>query len=612
MRASLSLPFVLQLAACQTMSPPKVPAEPDVHSHARPAEVQVTHVDLDLRLDFAARRIAGTARLDFLRRDPSAPLVLDTRDLSILAVTDAAGAPRAWRLGVADPVLGTPLVIELAPGDRSVVVRYATDPGAAALQWLAPDQTADGRAPYLYTQGQAILTRSWVPLQDSPGVRITFAARIEAPDGLTAVMAAEQLPRDADGAFRFRMPQPVPPYLLALACGELEFRALSPRCGVWAEPGVVGNAAEELEDLPAMLASCERLFGPYRWGRCDVLILPPAFPFGGMENPSLTFATPTILAGDKSLVALIAHELAHSWSGNLVTNATWSDFWLNEGFTVYLEQRVMEEVFGEQRAQMEILIGLQGLADELATLPAGDQCLHVDLRGRNPDDGMTQVPYDKGAAFLRMLEQRFGRPRFDAFLAGYFSSHAFQSITTAQFEDWLQRHLLARDPEAARGIDLDLWIRGPGLPDDAPRPSADVFSRVDAAVAAWRKGAPAKELGAGDWNTQEWLHFLAALEKPSAQRMAELDAAYGLTARRNSEIVAAWLKLAIEQRYEAADAALEEFLLRVGRRKFLKPLYEALVAADPARAKDIYARARSHYHAVSQRTLDGIVNGAKG
>ncbi len=387
----------------------------DVHSYARPNEVRVRHLSLDANLDFQNHQIHAWVTLDLQRFDSRAPLWLDTYDLDIERVHGEDGEAREFQLGQRDPILGCPLRISLQPGERQVSIQYRSAKDAKALQWLSPAQTHDGKQPFLYTQGQAILTRSWIPLQDSPGVRITYAARIMAPEHLQVLMSAPRRESMGNGRFAFEMNQAIPPYLLALACGEIAMQELTPRCAVYAEPGLLAAAAAELSDMPKMLEVAEQAFGAYRWERYDVLFLPPSFPFGGMENPSLTFATPTILAGDKSLVSLIAHELAHSWSGNLVSNATWSDFWLNEGFTVYLEQRIMEMVYGPERAKMEILLGLKALVAEVRSMQPKDQVLHIDLAGRNPDDGMTSVPYDKGAAFLRRLEGIFGREKFDAY-----------------------------------------------------------------------------------------------------------------------------------------------------------------------------------------------------
>jgi hypothetical protein len=586
----------------------------DVHSCARPREVRVRHVALDLQLDFDQQLARGTATLDLDRMDPRAPLWLDTQGLAIAAVhtADSSRTPLRFELLAEDPLLGRPLRIELPGGLDRVAIDYATVPGTqGAMQWLAPAQTASN-APFLFTQGQAILTRSWIPLQDSPGVRVTWNATIRAPAGLRPLMSAMQSGGNERDGYTFAMQRPVPSYLIALACGRLERREISARCAVWAEPTVVERAAKEFEDMEHMVAACETLFGAYRWGRYDLLVLPPSFPFGGMENPCLTFATPTVLAGDKSLVALVAHELAHSWSGNLVTNATWRDFWLNEGFTVFLEQRIMEHVYGKDRSDMEIELEVAELRAEVATLPPGDQVLHIDLAGRNPDDGMTNVPYQKGAGLLRRLEQVVGRPRFDAFLRGWFDGHAFQSVTTAMFEDWLQQHLLADDAQAKAAIDLQTWIHGPGLPADMPVPKARAFEVVDRAVADLLQTRDASKLPPmADWCTQQWLRLLAAMPADRAL-LAELDRARHFTATGNAEILKSWLELAIAADYAEAMPRLREFLLGVGRRKFLKPLYEALLKRPDgqARALAIYRDARGRYHPVAVRTLDEILHWA--
>ncbi|MBL9079594.1 MAG: M1 family metallopeptidase [Planctomycetes bacterium] len=583
----------------------------DPHSYARPHEVHSTHLDLDLRLDFERHIAEGTVTHTLQRLDPAAPFVVDSAGLEITAIVDQDGNElhATWPTQP-DPVLGTERSIRLLPTTTRVRIAYRTAPDAEAMQWLAPEQTNGGTQPFLFTQGQAILTRSWIPLQDSPAVRVTWTARVQAPPGLVPVMSATQ--RGHDGPVHtFAMDKPVPPYLIALACGDLVSRDISARCAVWAEPKTIDLAASELADMEAMVQACEQLFGPYRWGRYDVLVLPPSFPFGGMENPCLTFATPTILAGDRSLVSLIAHELAHSWSGNLVTNATWRDFWLNEGFTVHLENRIMEHVYGPDRAAMEVALGMHELASELRTLPAADQVLHVDLSGRNPDDGMTGVPYQKGAAFLRRLEQLVGRPAMDAFLRQWFDEHAFRSVTTATFLAFLDERLLRGRPDRDQ-VDVARWVTAAGLPTDAPVPDSVLFAAVDRELGRWRGGTEPAQLATDGWVTQQWLRFLAGLETASAPRtdqLAALDHAFEFTRSGNSEILAAWLVLATRHGYPAIDRRRELFLMTVGRRKFLKPIYEALLATEGGkdRALAIYRKARPRYHAVSQRTLDAML-----
>jgi aminopeptidase N len=590
---------------------PASAAQTDPHSFARPAEVAVDHLALDLGVDFDHRQLNGRALLHLNNKTGADRVVLDTRDLTIRKVTLDDGSEAQFTLG--DPVkyLGQPLEIKIKPATKAITVDYVTSPDAAAVQWLTPEQAGDSH-PFLFTQSESILARTWVPCQDTPGVRMTYEATVHVPPGLMAVMSAENPTRkSADGVYHFRMPQKIPSYLLALGVGNLEFRPLGNRAGVYALPSVVEKAAWELADTPKMIDAAEKLYGPYRWGRYDLLILPASYPFGGMENPRLTFATPTILAGDRSLVSLVAHELAHSWSGNLVTNATWNDFWLNEGFTTYFEGRIMEAVYGRPYFEMLASLGRQSLEDTMRDLPPADTRLHLDLAGRDPDEGTNDVAYEKGALFLRMLEQSVGRARFDKFLRTYFDTFAFQSITTATSMDYLKKNLLGGDPAKIQALKIDDWINGPGVPANAPvyRPTA--FVPVDQAAAAFQGGTPAARLTTQGWNTHQWLHFLHALPTPlDTAKMADLDQAFHLSQSGNSEILDAWLLLAIQSRYEAAYPALDQFLTTVGRRKFLKPLYTEL-AKTPAgmeMALRIYRKARPGYHSVSQNTIDQILS----
>ena len=593
-------------------------ARRDVHSFANPDEVVVRHLDLDWDVRFDRRVLDGTATLHIERMgDEAGRLRLDTRDLTISAVALSDGGgdwiETPFTLGTADPILGASLDVTLSQTATQVRVSYTTSPDASGVQWLGPAQTAGKMLPFMFTQSQAIHARSWIPLQDTPGVRVTYSATVRTPSSLRAVMsAAHDAAAPLDGEFRFEMRQPIPSYLIALAVGDLAFRSMGQRTGVYAEPSVVESAAAEFDDTEAMMTATERLYGPYRWERYDLLVLPPSFPFGGMENPRLTFATPTVIAGDKSLVALVAHELAHSWSGNLVTNATWRDFWLNEGFTVYLERRILEEVFGRPRVDMEATLDHQVLAEELARLDPPDQILHIDLTGRDPDDGMNQVPYLKGDLFLRLLEETVGRERFDTFLRTYFDHFAFRSITTGDFVAYLNEHLLSNDADADLAeLQVDVWIEQPGLPANAPRSESDALSRVERQAARWADGeTTAAALESGDWTTQEWLHFLKSVpETLTAGQMTQLDEAFGFTEVGNSEVAHQWLLTAIRNRYAPAYDRLETYLVGIGRRKLIKPLYDELVKTPEgrARATAVYERARPGYHPIAVSSIDEVV-----
>jgi len=597
----------------------KTPEARDIHSYAQPLVARVTHVDLDLTADFKAQQMKGKAALDIAAAPDAKEVVLDTKGLVIHGVTDAKGKALTWTVGKADPILGAPLTVTLN-GAKRIVVSYDSAPGGAALQWLTPSQTAGKKSPYLFSQGEAILNRSWIPTQDSPGIRQTWTARIVAPKGLKAVMSAQMLTPNgeplADGsrAYRFKMDKPVASYLIAVAIGDLTFTPLGKRTGVYTEPSVMKKTANELVDVEKMVAAAESLYGPYAWGRYDLLVLPPSFPFGGMENPRLTFATPTIIAGDRSLVSLVAHELAHSWSGNLVNNATWSDFWLNEGFTDYFENRIMEKLYGKPRADMLADLGwsdLQAAIADAGGLTGADTRLHLDLTGRDPDDGMTDIAYQKGATFLRTIEKAVGRPRWDAYLKAYFARHAFQSQTTAGFVADLRQNLIKGDPKLEAAIGIDKWVYEVGLPDNAVHIKSAAFPAVDALAAAYATGGPAPLAKWKAWSTPERTRFIASLpRKLPDERLAALDKALGLSAQGNSEIRFVWLELAVANRYQPAVTSLEAFLTDQGRRKFVAPLFKDLMAqgdwGQPI-AKRIYAKTRPLYHAVTRQTVDGIV-----
>jgi leukotriene-A4 hydrolase len=616
-------PLLAVLAPVQSAPAPKpastaAPASEtrDTHSFGNFHEVRPTHLALDLTLRFESKTILGVTTLDlaYPGAQPPAFLDLDTRELKVSKVTDTeTGKALTFALDPPAPFLGQRLRITLPrPAPTRVRIEYETSPSASALQWLDPAQTTSKRLPFLFTQSQAIHARSWIPTMDSPGVRVTYDAVVRVPSGMRAVMSAAQLMEDRKkGVYRFRMGHPIPPYLIALAAGEIDFRAMSQRTGVYAEPAVADKAAWEFADTEKMVQVAERLYGPYRWGRYDLIVLPPSFPFGGMENPRLTFATPTIIAGDRSLMGLVAHELAHSWSGNLVTNATWNDFWLNEGFTSYIENRIVEEIYGREVAEMELLLAQRGLREVIADpqTKAEDTRLALDLAGRDPDEGMTDVAYQKGAGLLHMLEKRFGRARFDAFLRRYFTSNAFRSMTTTRFVALLKRDLFRGDAALWKSVGVDDWIHKPGIPASMVVPASPRYERAVAAAERFASAGALDGVGQG-WVTTEWLGFVNALPKQmTREQMDALDTRFQFSKSGNSEIRFAWLLHAVRNTYEPAFASLEEFLTSMGRRKFLRPLYRALDENPKTKelARRIYAKARPTYHPIAVTSIDEVL-----
>ena len=589
----------------------------DPHSYYVQGKNTVRHIHLDLDIQFAGKTIGGLATIELNTSTEGGEVILDTRALNIKSVTDASGKKLQYDLAKAHPIYGSALTIHLPPGVQQVRIKYQTSPDAAALQWLNPEQTAGKKHPFLFTQGQAILSRSWFPCPDGPAFRFTYSAEVKVDLPLEVLMSAKHIDegdkrKTGKKTFRFEMDKPVPAYLVALAVGNLKFQPLHAKCGIYAEPELIDKAAFEFANMGQMLETAEQLYGTYRWGRFDVLLLPPSFPFGGMENPMITFATPTILAGDRSLTNLIAHELAHSWSGNLVTNATWNDFWLNEGFTVYFERRIMEAIEGKEFAEMLRVIGYQDLLatiESLADKPEDTQ-LKLSLQNRDPDDGVTDIAYEKGYFFLLTIESLVGRKAFDAFLKSYFDTFAFSTIATETFIQYLKEHLFKDNDFLWEHLRAATWIYGPGLPTNCPIPKSKRFDLVKDAVDAFKEKKQLPGDTAKTWSTYEWQYFLRAIAKEcTIDDAAALDKKFNLTATGNSEVLFEWLSIGIALHYEGINERLEVFLTETGRRKFVAPLYKAMLADKYwlNKAKRIYKSARPNYHSVTYNTIDAMM-----
>lgn len=577
----------------------------DIHSYAE--EAVIRHLVLDLEVNFEARILKGSATYTI---DPknSSYIVLDVNGPEISAVR-VDGKPVEHKISDPDPILGQALTIPIKPESKTIRLDYQTKPDAAALQWLNPQQTAGHSQPFLFSQGEAILTRSWIPIQDSPGIRFTYEATLKVPKELMAVMSATNVQqKSADGNYHFTMPQPVPAYLMAIAVGDLYFKSTGPRSGVYAESVMLDKAAWEFADTEIMIETAEKLYGPYAWDRYDILVLPPSFPFGGMENPRLTFATPTVIAGDRSLVSLVAHELAHSWSGNLVTNANWNDFWINEGFTTYFERRIMEALYGREYSEMLSSLAKEELKQYVIETgqTSKDTYLHLDLQGRSPDDGMNSIAYEKGAFMLRMLEEKTGRSRFDEFLKTYFSKHAFQTMDAERLVAYMKSNL----PIDSLKIDLDAWIYKPGIPAEIAEVSSDRFTQVVKAYKLMEYRQKWDTALTRNWSSHEWVHFIAQIpDSVKPDQLSQMDKVYHFSTSGNCEILDTWFEKAILGGYSPAIlSSIESFLIQVGRRKYLLPLYKAFKTTGQIKtARNIYSRARPNYHFVATNTIDQLL-----
>jgi len=589
----------------------------DPHSYADPTQAVLTHLDLDMKVDFQTRKLTGIATWDYMATDSAKFIILDARNLAIEAIYNEMNVPIAYDLGANNPVMGQELKIGIDGHPKKINIKFSTTDSSDALQWLDPSQTAGKKSPFLYTQSEPILGRSWLPCQDSPGIRFTYNAKITTGPGYMAVMSAKKNPtaKNEEGVYTFEQPNAIPSYLMALAVGDLSFKETGPRTGVYAEPVSLEKAAWEFEETEKMISTAEGLYGPYVWGRYDILLLPPSFPYGGMENPNLTFATPTVIAGDRSLTSLVAHELAHSWSGNLVTNATWSDFWLNEGFTVYLERRLMEAIHDTSYSNMLACLGHGDLTGTLADMEStGDTAytkLKLDLEGKDPEIGLSDIAYEKGYLFLLKIEHVYGREKFDKFLKDYFEKFKFKSLTTERFIKELYANLIVKDSKEDKEINVQGWVYGAGIPTGVDNPHSSRFDEINKIAADYlSKKVKATDIDASKWTSHEFQEFLREVKgEVTLDQMVELDKKFNFTNSGNSEVLALWLEASIKHEYEVAYPALKNFLGTVGRRKFLVVLYHALVENPNTleMAKEIYKADRKNYHSVSTKTIDAMM-----
>lgn len=604
----------LTIIACQKKEQTeKATTVTDEHSYSKPELAVVKHLDLDIKVDFDTQTISGKASWLIDNISKGKEIIFDENTLNITKVTLGDDEKETkFELGKDTEFHGKPLHITIEPTTTKVNIYYSTTKEAVALQWLKPEQTADKKKPFLFSQGESVWSRTWIPCQDSPGIRFTYNAKVTVPKDLLAVMSAVNPQKKNDtGVYTFKQDKAIPSYLMAIAVGDIEFQSIDNRTGVYAEPSMLKKSAWEFAELGKMVNAAEKLYGPYRWGRYDVLVLPPSFPYGGMENPNLTFLTPGVIAGDRSLTSLLAHELGHSWSGNLVTNATWDDIWLNEGFTTYVEHRIGEAIFGEKEFEMQNVITRKELVDNVAEYgdTSPDTRLKVSLTGRNPDDGISMIPYVKGYAFLRVIENAVGREKFDVFIKNYFDAHAFKSITTEDFIKYYNENLIKGDKALADKIKAEDWIYKPGIPSNITSVSSVDFDAIDKIQKSWRTTG-VKGLSKKITTTTEKQHFIDHLPTDiTPKEMEAIDTEFNFTKGGNFIIKRQWFVQAIMHQYKAANPAIEQFLIGISRTGSVMMLYKEMVKTPEGKvwAKQVFDKAKSGYHATTIQAVEGIL-----
>jgi len=611
------LSFVLLLVACQKKEndiTKNADSAKDTHTFSNPDSAVVKHLDLDIKVDFDTQTISGKASWTIDNLSKGKEIILDENTLNIQKVTLGDDEKTTtFKLGEEVKYHGKPLHIQIEPNTTKVNIYYNTTKDAIALQWLIPEQTADKKHPFLFSQGESIWSRTWIPCQDSPAVRFTYNAKVTVPKDLMAVMSAMNPQQKNDtGVYTFKQDKAIPSYLMAIAVGDIGFKSIDHRTGVYAEKSVLDKAAWEFDELGKMVTAAEKLFGPYRWGRYDVLVLPPSFPYGGMENPNLTFLTPGVIAGDRSLTSLLAHELGHSWSGNLVTNATWNDVWLNEGFTTYVEHRIGEAIFGIQEAKMQDVLSRKTLTDNMQDYGSKNPAtqLKVNVDDQNADESLSDIPYEKGYAFLQTVENVVGRKTFDQFITEYFNAHAFQSITTEDFFKYFNKHLIKGNKALADKIKAEDWIYKPDIPSNIITPVSEDFNAIDQIQKTWRQTG-LKGLSAKIKSTNKKQHFIDYLPADmTVKEMADIDKEFNFTQGGNFVIKRQWFVQAIRHQYKPAYPAIELFMMATSRTGSLQTLYKEMVKTPEGKtwAKQIFEKAKSGYHLTTvqdlQKTLE--------
>jgi leukotriene-A4 hydrolase len=582
----------------------------DPHSYMDLSQGKIRHIDLRIDINFPAQRLHILATYD-LEKPVSGSLFLDSRDIQVERVFNHGG-DIPWKIDEHDSIMGQRLHLQDLDNVSDFSVQLTTSSQASALQWMTPQQTAGGRTAFLYSQCYPVHARSLFPCQDSPSVRFTYQVEMHLPNPVTAVMAAENLgARDEKGEriCTFRMPQPVPAYLFAFAAGNLVFREIGPRTGVYAEPELIESAAWEFAENEHKLAEAEKLLGPYLWDRYDVLIMPPSFPYGGMENPRLTFLSPSVISGDRSRTFVISHELAHAWTGNLITNATWEDFWLNEGWTTYAESRITEAIEGSDSAQLTLHEGRMLMLEDMERLGMDSQKtrLKYSLQGLDPDEVFSSIPYVKGYFFVAALEQAVGRLSFDQFMQKYIATYPFASLTTEEFISFLENEL----PAAANQVDIHEWLYQPGFPADAPALTSRLSDQVERQLLAYQQGVLPTPQDVSHWKRNQVNLFLRSLnQKIPVQDCRHLESVFGLQDSRDTGLLTAFYMLAIRSGYVEVMPKVEKFARSVGSFGSIIPVFRCLAENEwtQKEARALFEKNRQYHHPITVKRIEQILS----
>jgi leukotriene-A4 hydrolase len=582
----------------------------DPASYADLTQGKIKHILFRVTVDFSTHTLEIEATYQ-MQEPVQGSLFLDSYKID-LKETRANGRELEWEFDEQDDILGERLHLKGLDGASNFTLTFRTSPEARALQWLNANQTAGGELPFLFSQCQAIHARSVFPCQDTPSVRFTYSAEVSVPQGLVAAMAAEQIGVEEGSGhgstvFRFRMPQPIPSYLFALAVGNLDFRELGPRTGVYAEPKTIEAAAWEFAENETKIVEAEKLLGPYLWGRYDLLVLPPSFPYGGMENPRLTFLTPTAILGTRGHLSLITHELAHAWTGNLVTNATWQDFWLNEGWTTYAETRITEVLEGKDSVDLHLAFNEKQLIAIMERVGMDSPLTRLKLPAeRDADSFTTTIPYYKGCFFLQECEYAVGRERFDAFIQKYMASFQFQSLTTEAFLDFLRAEL----PGVFEKVDVHKWIYETGLPDERHRPKSRLYDEVEKALHDYEKGIKPTQEQIQSWHRYQILSFLQGLPRQiSVEDCRYFDDILGLEKRNDVAFFSYFYVIAIASGYQEILPRVEEFLGKIGRMLYVLPIVRVMSETNWSRPhiRPLFERVRDRHHQITVNAIEGLL-----